>query len=319
MKNIFILFVVIIVAKNSLFAQQMPSKIENIAYLVTFGKEASTSFGDDDFFQTFFFQIPKTCTDPIYIRVFDPEVSGKHDEKNDAFNTEMVYSIYGGANCTTDPILKKAKTAEECSSGELLKKRTFRNETDYDDKWVTFGPFNPKEGEFIKHFKAYGFKLIIDGASGDDGNIYKLFLSSKPDRNVPVEGGNVFTYKYHFRLMSERNSVSHLYPYVDNKVVTIRQHNFDFDNDGIIKVISTAKNGQIVKSSGDNVWAENDLTVHRIERNTSLDFQIVKKGAWHNDMVIYLTNQYNEKLPFFSIPIGGIPKYKMEIDIIYHQ
>jgi hypothetical protein len=32
---------------------------------------------------------------------------------------------------------------------------------------------------------------------------------------------------------------------------------------------------------------------------------------------MYLTNQYNEAIPFFSVPIGGVPKYKYKVDVQY--
>jgi hypothetical protein len=35
----------------------------------------------------------------------------------------------------------------------------------------------------------------------------------------------------------------------------------------------------------------------------------------NNNVVIYLENQYGELMPFYSIPIGGIPKFKYSIGI----
>lgn len=319
MKATSLYIILLLLVTHQLLGQQIPSKVENIAYLVTFGKDAQTSHGDDDFYQVFFFQIPETSTTPVYIRIFDPETSGDLDEKKDEYNTETVYSVYGGKKCSTDPLLKRSNAIDDCRSGILIQSESYGNSTEHSGKWVTLGPFNPKEGEYNKFFKTYIFKCLVEGKTGDDGNIYKLFLSSNPNENIAVEGGNIYTYKYHFRLVSERKSITHLYPYVDDKVVKIKQNNFDFDNDGVIKVVSTAKNGEIVASSGDNEWVSSFLVIKNIERNTSLDYQIVKKGDWKNDMVIFLTNQYGEKLPFFSIPIGGVPKYKMGIDIIYHE
>ena len=58
-------------------AQEVPGPDENIPFLMTFGKEGGvTSWGDDDFSQTFFFALPKDYKDPFYIRVYDPEIGG---------------------------------------------------------------------------------------------------------------------------------------------------------------------------------------------------------------------------------------------------
>jgi hypothetical protein len=49
-----------------------------------------------------------------------------------------------------------------------------------------------------------------------------------------------------------------------------------------------------------------------------LDIQLIKNKKANiksNNVVIYLENQYGELLPFYSIPIGGIPKYKYNIGI----
>ena len=50
------------------FAQAVPGADENIPHLMTFGKEGKTSWGDDDFSQTFFFTIPKDYKEPFFIR-----------------------------------------------------------------------------------------------------------------------------------------------------------------------------------------------------------------------------------------------------------
>ena len=57
----------------SLYGQAVPSTDENIPFLVTFGQEGETSWGDDDFFQVFFFTIPKDYAGQVYIRIFDPD------------------------------------------------------------------------------------------------------------------------------------------------------------------------------------------------------------------------------------------------------
>ena len=58
---------------TSLYAQPVPAADENIPFLVTFGKQASRSWGDDDYVQSFFFSLPEEFKQPFYLRVFDPE------------------------------------------------------------------------------------------------------------------------------------------------------------------------------------------------------------------------------------------------------
>ena len=58
----FLFLILIIWMAAGLQAQPVPAGDENIPYLMTFGPKAGTSWGDDDFSQTFFFLVPKNFT-----------------------------------------------------------------------------------------------------------------------------------------------------------------------------------------------------------------------------------------------------------------
>jgi hypothetical protein len=70
-------------------AQPVPNIEENIPYLMTFGPKAETSWGDDDFSQTFFFLFPSDYEQPVFIWVYDPDIGGKVDEINGAWDTRV--------------------------------------------------------------------------------------------------------------------------------------------------------------------------------------------------------------------------------------
>ena len=181
------------------------------------------------------------------------------------------------------------------------------------------GPFNPSEGEFSEQYYGYVFKLIAEGLNGDDGNLYRYFLSSSSSENIPVNGGNAFTFEYTFRLPYDEKEICHIYPFVDNKVVSVKQTNFDWDNGGDIKLYSVSTFAKSLNVSDDNESAESVYYVKQSEKGTSLDiqFQIDKSSnISNNNVVFYITNQYGETLPFFSVPIGGVPKYKGNVLIV---
>lgn len=298
-------------------AQQAPSPDEKIPFLCTFSKASEKDWGDDDFVQIFFFVVPETEKNPIYIRVFDPDIGGKYDEVHDNFNSKTKFTVYGGKGAISNPDAKKQTPTGNYKSGIQLASKTFGGEPDYDDKWYTFGPFNPVEGELQKkEFGGYVFKLIIDGVEGNDGNLYRLFLSSSPNENKPIEGGNAFAFEYSLRLADSKGSISHLYPFVGEGVTAVIINVFDFDDDGILRVVSVSKKGEITKSSGNGVWLENKHKIVPDEINTSLDVQFVKQqDSKNNNIVVYITNQYGELMPFYTTPIGGVPKYKFKIGV----
>lgn len=114
------------------------------------------------------------------------------------------------------------------------------------------------------------------------------------------------------------NEVSHIYPYVDDRTISIQMANFDWDSDGFIRTVSVARKGQMSKVSNENEWVRSEFKILEEEKNTSLDIQMIKRkdpAVKNNNVVIYVQNQYGEMLPFFTIPIGGVPKYKYNIGV----
>ncbi len=294
-------------------AQPVPAGDENIPHLMTFGPKAGTSWGDDDFSQTFFFLVPKSLTQPVYIRVFDPDTGGSIDELNGIFDSKMNYSVYGGKECYSHKDAMETQPTGNYKSGNMLVSKTFGEQPTYDQKWYTFGPFNPSEGEFVPKFDGYVFKIICDGVSGDDGNLYRYFLSTDPEENKAVEGANAFAYEYSFRMWDDTKEVSHIYPFVDDRVISLKLSNFDWDSDGFIRTVSVARKGQLSKVSSEDNWVEDEFKIFDDEKNTSLDIQFIKRTdppVKNNNVVVSVRNQYGELLPFFVIPIGGVPKYK---------
>ncbi len=300
--------------------QPVPGLDENIPFLCTFGKNGLTSWGDDDFSQTFFFAIPKDFKDRFYIRVFDPDTGGENDEMKGVWNTKMLYSIYGGKGVDPDKNegSRGIQPTGDYKSGTLLASKIFGNDKQYDNKYYTFGPFISTQGDYNEKWNSYMFKIICDGISGDDGNLYRYYLSREKNSDVPIEGANAFTYEYTFRMWNDIQSVSHIYPYIDTGIVYVQQSNFDWDDDGTILVVSRVRKGVTVPVSGQNNWAISKIGIEPGEVGSSLDFQFHKEQAYlikNNNVVISLQNQRGDNLKFFSAPIGGIPVYEAKIGV----
>jgi hypothetical protein len=302
-----------------LSAQAVPGKDENIPFLVTFGKDGKTSWGDSDFRQIFFFTILKDFKQQFYIRVFDPDCGGEHDEIQGDFNTKTMFSIYGGKG--VDPEVNEESRGLEKGAnykgGNLLASRVFGGEARYDNNYYTFGPFNPSEGDYNERW-GYIFKVVCEGISGDDGNLYRYFLSRDPNTNLAIEGANAFTYAYTFRMWNDFKSVAHIYPYIDTGIVFIKQSNFDWDEDGKILVVSKYKQGIEVPISGDDHWEESKIPIEAPEVGSSLDFQFHKRQGElvkNNNVVVTLENQRGDAVKFYSSPIGGVPVYQPKTNI----
>ena len=312
---LFLPSILFIITWATLSGQAVPGKDENIPFLVTFGKDGETSWGDDDFSSIFFFTIPKDFKQQFYIKVFDPESGGENDEIQGFFDSKTMFSVYGGKGVDPDKNEESRGLLDGVNfkTGNLLASRVFGNENRYDNKYYTFGPFNPTEGDYNEKWQSYIFKIICEGISGDDGNLYRYFLSRDPNNDLSIEGANAFTYEYTFRMWNNFNSIAHIYPYVDTGIVSIKQKNFDWDDDGAILVVSRYKQGVQVPISNEDDWKESTIPIEEAEVGKSLDFQFHKKQGnlvRDNNVVVSLENQRGDALQFFSSPIGGVPVYQ---------
>lgn len=311
MRSLFkILFVIGVVF--SAYGQSAPERDENIPHLVTFGGDADISWGDDDFCQIFFVKVPNEYRDAFYIRVFDPDTGGDLDEGKGVFNTVVNYSIYGGPGCWSHEDAKGIDPTGNYKSGMMINTKSFGDDPELDGKWYVFGPINPLEGELSEELGGRIFKIIAQGISGDDGNLYSYALSSERDENLSIEGANLFTYEYTFRLSNDINSIAQIFPFIDDKTISVKLFNFDWDNDGHIRVVSIAKNGLLCKVSGEGNWEENNFPIVEEEKLSSIQIQFIKNKkslVKNNNVVFVVQNQYGESLPFFVMPIGGIPTY----------
>jgi len=301
------------------YSQPVPNVDENIPYLMTFGKEGETSWGDDDFSQTFFFLIPEGYNQPFFIRVFDPDTGGEIDEYKGEFNTRCVFEVFGGEGNWSDDDAKEPDPFENYKSGTLLATRAFAENPRYDNDWFTFGPFNPAQGEYAPEFTGYIFKVICEGVSGDDGNMYRYYLSTSANENRLIEGANAFAYEYSFRMHNDYEQVSHIYPFVEDGTVSVRISNFDWDLDGNIMVISVKRQGSDIETSNEDHWTHDELRVMDEEIGTSFDFRFIKAKpnlVRNNNVVVNVRNQFGDALPFYTIPLGGVPKYRGEVEFV---
>jgi len=302
------------------YSQPVPNVDENIPHLMTFGNMAETSWGDDDFSQTFFFLIPEGYNQPFFIRVFDPDIGGEIDEiATGEFNTRCTYEVFGGEGNWSDDDAQEVDPTFNYKSGTLLDSRAFAENPRYDNDWFSFGPFNPAQGEYVEEFKGYIFKIICEGVAGDDGNMYNYYLSTSATENRLIEGANAFAYEYSFRMHNYNNEVSHIYPYVEDGTISVRIANFDWDSDGSIMVISASRLGSDVLTSDDDYWADDELGVQDDEIGKSFDFRFIKAKPGlvrNNNVVVNVRNQFGDAMRFYTIPLGGVPKYRGEVEFV---
>ena len=71
--------------------------------------------------------------------------------------------------------------------------------------------------------------------------------------------------------------------------------------------------------SGDGEWISNVFQVSIKEHGLSLDFRLTSTEPAPNDMVFYVTDQYETAMPFFATPLGSPPRYQYDINVKMHR
>lgn len=146
--------------------------------------------------QAIFFAVPVELNEYMYLRVFDPDCGGAYDKPNGLWETNTVFEVYGGKGCISEADARRSLPEGDYKSGTILYRALFARESEVDSTWVTFGPFLPVQGETLEAYPGYAFfKLIVEGRTGNDGNIYALSVSSRPDKNAEVANSEVFEYR----------------------------------------------------------------------------------------------------------------------------
>ena len=109
------------------FSQRVPNESENIDYLVTFGQDAPPNTGDDDHVQIIFFVVPYSFKEPVYLRIFDPDMGNKHDEFVGAPDTFTRFSVFGGKGAFSSKEARETTLNADYKTGNQLASQVFCN------------------------------------------------------------------------------------------------------------------------------------------------------------------------------------------------
>lgn len=204
MKNLalVLIFLGFFISANSQNTQKV---LQEDIFLTTFGNMSEKSCVDDDFSQLLFFAIPVNFTDQFYLRIFDPDCGGKYDLSIGLWETNTQYELYGGLGCISNIDARNTDPVGAYKSGKLLAKGIFAEESVLDGQWVSYGPFTANQGEQINAFPDYSFfKVIVEGRTGNDGNMYELLLSKLENKNEKIDHAVFFHYELTYQDKSSK-------------------------------------------------------------------------------------------------------------------
>ncbi|MBV6511749.1 MAG: hypothetical protein FMNOHCHN_01233 [Ignavibacteriaceae bacterium] len=267
---------------------------ENI-FLVTYGPNAPTREGDDDFKQILFLKIPSSLKDSVYLRIFDADIGGGLDSPFDKFDTQTRFALYGGAGVYSDRTIREQSTSPvSLNNGVLIQESIYGSDPFLDNKWFNFAYFSPSRGELIDGY--YYFKLVVEGISGNDGNLFDVALSLQDKRNIAPEGSDLLTFTPTLRLPGKGifAEMKFLVPvYTDELIIK----NFDLAG-GKVAVETPFRSNLTIVSSGQDQWAESNMTFDQREKGKYSALKFEGGGEIPNDATFHIVTKDNEPVPF---------------------
>ncbi|BCH23264.1 PKD domain-containing protein [Mesorhizobium sp. L-8-3] len=153
--------------------------------LVTFGPMARVNEGDHDFRQVVRIALPEAAG-TVHVRVYDPDAAGTYDEPKAGFDTTTRFSLFGDG-ATARLSRDAAGVVQESIDGTPLATAEFGADPALDGRWTTLFSVDAAKGSRTAA-GAREFLLLVEGLTGNDGNVFDVTVSRTEDANQPPEG-----------------------------------------------------------------------------------------------------------------------------------
>lgn len=288
LRYLFLLMTISFLAGESIYAQ------DNVL-LVTYGPTAPTREGDDDFKQIIFFKVPQNIKDSLYLRIFDADNGGLVDSPFDKFDTETRFSFYGGSGAFSKSSLSRQNAdSADLYAGTIIADGKFGVDPFLDNKWFNFANFAAQQGELIDGF--YYFKLVVEGVSGNDGNLFDVTVSRQDKRNILPQGVEIFSYTPTLRLPGKGIFAEMKFLVPENSPEIIIK-NFDLAG-GKVAVETPFRSNLSVVSSAQDVWAESSILFEERELGLYSALKFEGGGEIPNDATFHLVSKQGKAIPF---------------------
>jgi PKD repeat protein len=266
---------------------------------ITFGVGAHPQEGDPDRRQAFYFSVPATFGKPLYVRLFDPESGGQHDQiTTRGPNTTTRFTVFGGKGADASRFARPERIShQEETAGTPLLRKEFKNEPDLDNAWTTLGSVMPEQGELVNG--RYLFRLLVHGLRGHDGNVFDFAVSTSETENVRPEGLSLYTYGPTTRTPVE-GMITELRFRIPDDAQSLIVGTFD---GAAAEVLLQQRFQQTpLNTSGQNEWKTTPLVLTGSDRGT--DGAITLQGGEEvpNDTTFYVADQNGRPIPF-DLPV----------------
>lgn len=287
----------------SAFSAAGPSRADTdpVPLLVTYSPLAGTIEGDHDFRQVITFSIPGDTVRPIYLRVFDPDVGGRHDEIFGAANSTTRFAVYGAgsrAGIDRDPEL----TFKEWVTGTPLVDETFGADRRFDGSWLTLAALDPADGAAENGRRV--FRLVVTGETGGDGNVFDVDVSTTPDAGHRPDGLRLTALMPTARVLNRR-SVTELRFAIPEGSAGLTIENFD-SAEGMVYFADRFASRQLLASEQD-AWRRTGIAVDTKTAGRSGSIVLAGGAEIPNDVTIAVLDDSGAFVPIDLPPVMRAP------------
>ncbi|MBN9010464.1 MAG: PKD domain-containing protein, partial [Rhizobiales bacterium] len=265
--------------------------------LINYGKWATPKQGDNDHHQVIYLSVPAATAGKLYLRVFDPDTGGAHDQVDKRYLTTATrFAVFGGPGAFVPGAAGPQELSkDEMTAGTLLGEKTFRRDRKVDDTWQTIAELDPGQG--TPAGDRIVFRLLVDALTGVNGNVFDVTMSTAADANVAPAGLQVFSYSPTVRMPS-RGVLTEVKFLVPPGTKEVKVGNFDAAF-GTVNLDTRFVTYPLV-ASGQGDWKE--TTVELPADTTEAALTISGGREYPNDTTFYVIGEDGKLLPFVLPP-----------------
>ena len=278
--------------------------------MVTYGAAAPTREGDPTHTQIIYLAVPADLKERVYVRLFDPDTGGEHDLIYTRPDTVTRFALYGGDGAFAgEPLDGKSVSEAELSGGTLLAEKSFDDAARYDNSWTNFAFISAGQGEERNGQRI--FRLVIEGNSGNDGNLYGVALSLRDRRQVDVEGAALFSYAPTIRVPN-RQTLTELRFTAPDDSRKLAIDNFDAAHGRVS--LTTAFRTLPLTASGQDHWRTDEVELQDQELGKPAAITLAGGGEMPNDATFFIAVRADKLLPLDLPPFNWTPNRRPEIE-----
>ncbi len=280
----------------------LPAQAQQIGgpLLVTYGSDAPAEEGDFDYAQVLYISVPRDYPERFHIRVFDPDSEGEHDlalfPRGD---TKTRFALYGGPDAVVAPGGSDGRSIGEAElrQGKLLGETIFDGESRFDGVWTTLASVLPRQGAEVGD--AAVFRLVVEGLSGNNGNLYDVAISGHPTRDEPIEGARLWSFAPTVRAV-DRSTITEL-PFVapdEGDRLTVST----FDAAFAETTLKTPFDDARVAGSSQGNWTDSEVPLAADQLGGPAALTLLGGNELPNDITVQLRDAEGRLLPIAMPP-----------------